>query len=230
MGTIEDKLWAEIVKSYLVASPDASLPKAEQQALASALQQWTARCIASHLQTILEQQERNDLDRHIQKETWQIHHKGKDFLGAVRWQEVDVWMANAEAGLVLAVDPKHFQSQDSLKKNWKNGHNDLVALATNLHERFPLCAVGGVIAFPEWAATPQDLKQMHSICGQSIPRERPLNAYGKFEGFALAIYDVGRTNSGGSLIWPFRQDSSLKPETAFAALANAIYLRTVALL
>ena len=173
----------------------------------------------------MKEQERDDLQRHIQKEAWRIHHKGKDFLGAVRWQEVDVWAANAEAGLVLAVDPKHFQSQDSLKKNWKNGHNDLVAFATNLHERFSLCVVGGVICFPEWAAMSQDLKQMHSICGRSIPRERPLNAYGKFEGFALVVYDPY-----GNLTWPFKPDSPLRPDAAFAALARALYMRTVALL
>jgi hypothetical protein len=184
MATVEDRLWGEIVKNYLVAGPGVALPKAQQQALAVALQEWAARCITAHLEGIVAEQERTDLRHHVQKETWQIHHRGKDFLGAVRWQEVDVWMTNAEAGLVLAVDPKHFQSQDSLKKNWKNGHNDLVAFATNLHERFPLCAVGGVISFPEWAATPQDRKQMHSICGRCIPRERPLNAYGKFEGSA----------------------------------------------
>jgi hypothetical protein len=225
MATIEEKLWAELVKKFLVSNSSASLPKAEQQALAVALQEWAARCIAARLESLLEEQERIDLKTHLQKEGWQVHHKGKDFLGAVRWQEVDVWLTNPEAGLVLAVDPKHFQSQDSLQKNWKNGHNDLVAFATNLHERFPLCAIGGVIAFPEWAAAPQNLKQMHSICGRSIPRERPLNSYGKFEGFALAIY-----STSGSLAWPFKDDSPLKPSAAFSSLANAVYQRTVALL
>lgn len=76
-----------------------------------------------------------------------------------------------------------------------------------------------------WAATLQDLKQMHSICGRSIPRERPLNAYGKFEGFALAVYDAA-----GKLVWPFKPDSPLKPSAAFGALANAVYQRTIALL
>lgn len=223
MATIEDQLWAEIVRKYLVT--DAALPKAAQQALAAALQEWAAQCVSLHLTAIVKEQQRDDLDRHVQQEKWLIHSKGKDFLGAVRWQEVDVWLTNNEAGLVLAVDPKHFQSQDSLKKNWKNGHNDLVALATNLHERFPLCAVGGVIAFPEWAASPQSLRQIHSICGRSIPRERPLNSYGKFEGFGLAIY-----KSSGDLVWPFKDDSPLKPGLAFEALANAVYQRTVALL
>lgn len=225
MVTIEDKKWDEIVKHYLVADPSASLPKAEQQALANALQEWTAHCISDHLAKVLDEQDRSDVQHHTQKEAWHIHHKGKDFLGAVRWQEVDVWMTNPEAGLVLAVDPKHFQSQDSLRKNWKNGHNDLVAFATNLHERFPLCAIGGVISFPEWAAASQDLRQMHSICGRSIPRERALNAYGKFEGFALAVYDTK-----GNLKWPFKPDSPLKPSAAFAALASAVYQRTAALL
>ena len=112
-----------------------------------------------------------------------------------------------------------------MKKNWKNGHNDLVAFATNLHERFPLCAIGGVISFPEWAATPQDLKQIHSICGRSTHRERPLNAYGKFEGFGVAVY-----GKDGHLVWPFKDESALKPSAAFLALAKAIYLRTIGLL
>jgi hypothetical protein len=225
MATIEEKFWNEFVKKFLVSDPSASLPKAEQQALATALQEWAAHCIAAHLEGLLEEQERPDLKTHLQKEAWQVHHKGKDFLGAVRWQEVDVWLTNPEAGLVLAVDPKHFQSQDNLKKNWKNGHNDLVAFATNLHERFPLCAIGGVIAFPEWAAAPQSLQQMHSICGRSIPREKPLNSYGKFEGFALAVY-----NAKGNLTWPFKEDSPLAPNAAFTSIANAVYQRTIALL
>lgn len=223
--TIEDRLWDEKVKKYLVSGPTNSLTKKKQQALAVGLQEWAATCISAHLNNILTEQERDDLMRYAEKEGWQIHHRGKDFLGAVRWQEVDVWMTNSEAGLILAVDPKHFQSQDSLKKNWKNGHNDLVAFATNLHERFPVCSIGGVISFPEWAATARDLKQIHSICGRSIPRERPLNAYGKFEGFGLAVY-----SNNGNLVWPFRQDSPLKPSSAFLALAKAVYFRTMALL
>ena len=146
-------------------------------------------------------------------------------LGGVRWQEVDVWMTNSEAGLVLAVDPKHFQSADSLNKNWKNGHNDLVAFATNLHERFPGCALGGIISFPLEAASAQLLKQMHGICGRSTPRERPTNAYGKFEGFGLATYDAH-----GHLAWPFAAHSPLKPDNAFDSLARAVYTRTIALL
>jgi hypothetical protein len=156
---------------------------------------------------------------------WQIVWKGKkNFLGGVRWQEVDVWVAKPETGLVLAVDPKHFQSKDSLGKNWKNGHNDLVAFATNLHERFPLCAVGGVIAFPEWAATKETLDQMHGICSRSIPRERALNAYGKFEGFALVTY-----NASGNLVWPFPTNSPLRPSAAFSSLAEKIFSRTIAI-
>ena len=224
MATIE-KLWGEIVKPCLPVSPMASLSKAQQQALAVALQEWAARCIKACLEDILRDQQRDDLYSKIKKVAWQINYRGKDFLGAVRSQEVDVWLTNPEAGLVLAVDPKHFQSKDSLKKNWKNGHNDLVALATNIHERFPLCAMGGVISFPEGAATSKDFKQIHSICARSIPRERALNAYGKFEGFALAIYD-----SKCELIWPFKPDSPLKSDVAFMAIANALYVRTIALL
>jgi len=225
MASIEDELWDKIVRKHVISGPDASLAKAEQQALADSLQEWTGASISAHLPEILKAQSRSDLLDHIKKEKWRIQHKGKSFMGAMRWQEVDVWMTNPEAGLALAVDPKHFQSQDSLRKNWKNGHNDLLAFATNLHERFPACAIGGVIAFPEWAASETNLKQMHGICARSIPRERPLNAYGKFEGFGLAIYD-----KAFNLVWPFHADSPLKPSAAFEALANAVYNRTLALL
>lgn len=226
MAIIEDKHWSSIVKKFLVPSGNKSFPKGDQQALAIALQEWTAKCITSHLEAILKEQEREDLVKKLQTEEWTINYKGKDFLGAVRRQEADVWMANYHAGLVLAADPKHFQSEDSFKKNWKNGHNDLVAFATNFHERFPACAIGGLICFPEWAAKSQSLKQIHSICGRSIPRERPLNAYGKFEGFALVVYDPN-----GGLIWPFsKQKSPLQPSEAFRALAKAVYFRSIGLL
>jgi len=144
----------------------------------------------------------------------------------MRWQEVDVWMSDDLSGLVLAVDPKHFQSADSLSKNWKNGHNDLVAFATNLHERFPMCAVGGVIAMPEWASSESILRQMHGICSRSIPRDRPVNAYGKFEGFALVVYD-----ERGELVWPtpLPPHSPLHPSSAFQTLAEKVYSRTLAI-
>jgi hypothetical protein len=225
MATIEDKVWGEIVAPHLAASPQDALPKAKQQSLATALQQWAATCITDYLRRILVHQGRTDVLKHLAKPSWQVLHRGKDFLGAVRWQEVDVWMTNPEAGLVLAVDPKHFQSMESFKKNWKNGHNDLVAFASNLHERFPLCAVGGIICFPEWAADAAGLKQVQGICGRSIPRERPLNAYGKFEGFGIAVY-----NKSAKLIWPFAATSALKPSAAFHSLAYAVCTRTASLL
>lgn len=223
MAAIEDELWLRLVKPHLAASPTAAIAKAEQQALAAVLQEWVACCISHHLTALLKKHAEKTALARMGGSNWQIHHKGKDFLGAVRWQEVDVWLANPEAGLVLAVDPKHFQSRKSLDKNWKNGHNDLVAFATNLHERFPECAVGGVLAFPDWAVSEKQLKQMHIICSRSIPRERPLNAYGKFEGFGVAVYD-----SGANLVWPFPPDSAIRPEKAFQSLAQAVYARTMA--
>lgn len=225
MATIEDKLWDRLVWGYLVAGPGKSLDKKEQQALANALQQWVACCITLHLRIILRELSRTDLLRQIRKDPWQIHYRGSRFLGAVRRQEVDVWLYTDEAGLVLAVDPKHFQSQDSWRKNWQNGLNDLIAFATNLHERFPVCAMGGVIAFPSWFATDIDLQKMHGICLRSTPRERPLNAYGRFEGFAIVLYD-----ESGRLVWRLPEDSPLRPQNAFRQLAEVIYARTVALL
>jgi hypothetical protein len=217
MPTIEDELWERIVRRHLPAGPEAKLDKKQQQDLSIRIQHWVAEGIQHHLSQLTAPQ--------ILKE-WPIQWEGKkNFLGAVRWQEVDVWIASESAGLVLAVDPKHFQSKDSVGKNWKNGHNDLIAFASNLHERFPTCAVGGVIALPEWAGTPSILRQMHGICSRSIPRERPLNAYNKFEGFALAIYDAN-----GALTWPFDPDSSLKPAAAFRTLAEKVFTRAIAIL
>lgn len=214
MSTIEDQLWKSIVKANLPSGETVALNKKQQQDLTVLLQNWVAECVKSHLSQLVEPKI---------LEEWLIVWKGKkNFLGGVRWHEVDVWISTPETGLVLAVDPKHFQSKDSLGKNWKNGHNDLVAFATNLHERFPLCAAGGVIAFPEWAATKGILFQMHGICSRSIPREKPLNSYGKFEGFALVIY-----NAEGNLTWPFAPNSPLKPSAVFPALAEKVFSRTI---
>lgn len=127
MGTVED-LWRQIVAQHLPKGPKTTLSKKQQQALAVALQNWAADCVKAGLEYILQNEQRDDLHKHIQKVQWEINYRGKDFLGAVRIQEVDVWLTNPEAGLVLAIDPKHFQSADSLGKNWKNGHNDAGSL------------------------------------------------------------------------------------------------------
>lgn len=217
MATIEETLWEQLVKPKLPQGSDAAFPKAQQQALANALQKWTAQCILTRLNEMASN------PKLYRNPDWQIHAHGREFLGAIRRQQVDVWLANPMCGLALAADPKHFQSRDSLKKNWKNGHNDLVAFASNFHERFPLCVIAGVIAYPEYAAVPTDLKQMESICGRSIPREKPTNAYGKFEAFALVVYD-----GNGDIVFPF-QNELLKPSNAFAALSEKLLTRTIAL-
>ena len=210
---IEIQYWNEVVKSHLPENQEAVFKKKSQQDLANALQKWTAHCLEHYLQEI------------VPEGKWRIQHKGKRFLGAMRNQEVDNWLWDDRAGLILAADPKHFQSQDSFRKNWQNGLNDLIAFSTNLHERFPMCAVLGVIAFPRWAVTEADLTKIHNICGRSIPRERPLNAYGKFESFALTIYSEGK-----DLIWPFEPESPLKPSHAFANIADCVFSRTISLL
>ena len=199
MDTVEIRLWKEIVSSHLAESPEAGLTKAKQQALAIALQQWTASCITKHLENIVEGQA-EILPKNIKKEGWRINHNGRNFLGAIRWQEVDVWMSNDEGGLILAVDPKHFQSKDSLNKNWKNGHNDLTAFSTNLHERFPMCVVGGVISFPEWAATSLCVNYFPSLEEAKRTFEEISNDYG---------YAPGAINSSGYYdvsIWEWTED------------------------
>ena len=213
MPPIEIEIWDQEVRNLLPENPDAPFSKKQQQDLASVLQKWAAKCIESRLRQISPE------DEH------EIHFRGKQFLGGIRKQEVDVWIWDEHAGLILAVDPKHFQSQDSFRKNWQNGLNDLMAFSTNLHERFPMAATGGVITFPEWAASESDRRKIHEICKRSVPREKPLNAYGKFEGFALAIYSKDK-----DLIWPYPERSPLRPETAFSNLASVVYDRAITLL
>jgi len=226
MEEMVQNTWGELLRKHLVAGAKTALDKAEQQHLAVALQEWTATCILFYIKRFMLEAGIPSLEKILKKPEWEIHFQGKtNFLGATRQQEVDVWMSNPKAGLVLAVDPKHFQSKDSLNKNWKNGHNDLIAFTTNLHERFPLCAVGGVIAFPLEAATDAVLRQMYGICSRSIPRPRSINANNKFEGFALAPY-----GTNGELSWPFEDDSPLRPDNAFSNLAGAVLQRTLALL
>ncbi|MBM4042256.1 MAG: hypothetical protein FJ290_27500 [Planctomycetes bacterium] len=218
MGAIEDRLWQDLVQANLPQGEDSPFPKGAQQQLARALQEWAARCIEEHLLQVCPTPEV------FRKPDWKVNHAGRKFFGGVREQEVDVWLANSRAGLALAVDPKHFQSKDSLRKNWQNGHNDLVAFASNLHERFPMCAVAGIIAFPDHAAEESTLNQMDAICSRSVPREKPSNAYGKFEAFALVAY-----HSNGALTFPFTH-KCLEAGRAFAALAEKLVTRTLGLL
>ena len=219
MASVEEELWEEMVRPLLMGQSAPALTKGPQMQLAGALQSWVARSIGDRLGAMLPAA---DVTGHA-LEHFTPKSKGRSFLGGMRWQEVDVWIAADDFGLALAADPKHFQSQDSLKKNWKNGHNDLVAFATNLHERFPMCAIAGIIAFPAHAAADTQLRQMERICERSIPRERPLNAYGKFEAFAIVRYsDVG------ALDFPFGASSELSAERAFSRLAEIVFSRFVA--
>jgi hypothetical protein len=52
MATIEETLWEQLVKPKLPKVPNAVFPKAQQQALAYALQEWTAKCVAAYLDEI----------------------------------------------------------------------------------------------------------------------------------------------------------------------------------
>ncbi len=128
MDTVERQLWNDIVSKHLAVSPEENLSKAKQQALALALQQWTAECIIKHLEAIV----------------------GKE----------------AE---------------------------ELLAFATNLHERFPMCVVGGVISFPQWTAGESVLKQMNNICIEMIMRGKPL-PLDSDDSIALAAYVTSLSN------------------------------------
>lgn len=188
--------------------------------LAQALQRWVADSVFDYLRDFMGVA---GITNSTIIELFKPQSQGKPFLGAMRWQEVDVWVAQPEFGLALAADPKHFQSLDSLRKNWKNGHNDLIAFATNLHERFPMCVIAGVLVFPEWAAGPRELNQIEKICLRSIPREKALNAYGKFEAFAVVRY-----NQAGELNFPYDSLSPLAPGNVFRRLADTVVSRFVA--
>ena len=82
MPTIEDQLWNKIVQPQLPTGANAKLDKQQQQDLSVLIQHWAAECIQDNLARLIDPKVLKD---------WPIVWKGKkNFMGAVRWQEVDV--------------------------------------------------------------------------------------------------------------------------------------------
>ena len=92
------------------------------------------------------------------------------------------------------------------------------ALVRSRHINEAVEMVDKVVTLP--SITTSQYKIARDILAKLVMRRKT-----KHNGYHLAVYD-----SKGNLTWPFKPDSPLKPSTAFAALANAVYQRTGALL
>lgn len=161
------------VKSACAAGTTGS--KTAQMGIARVMQSWAADEINQRLQR-----------HHI---TLRANSTGKKFAGGWRGVSVDVHIETVQHGLILALDPKHLQSKESVKKNWKNTLNDLLALASNIHSRFPICVVGGMIGFNKAESDQNMLREMYSILNHVAIRDKATEEYGFMEAFALVIYE-----------------------------------------
>ena len=115
--------------------------------------------------------------------------KERRYRGGWRSVKVDVHIGTRELGLILAVDPKHLRSRQSIRKNWKNMLNDLVAFSANFHSRFPMCVVGGVLGFEKSQATQEMLDVIYSIFNHVAIRKQASDQHDLLEAFGLAIYE-----------------------------------------
>ena len=115
--------------------------------------------------------------------------KERRYTGGWRNVKVDVHIGTRELGLVLAIDPKHLRSRESIRKNWKNMLNDLVAFSANFHSRFPLCVVGGVLGFEKTQATQEMLSEIYSILSRVAIRKQASDQHDLMEAFGLAVYE-----------------------------------------
>ncbi len=151
----------------------------------------------------------------------------KYFSGGWRRVSVDVHIESPESGLVLALDPKHFQSLDSLGKNWKNGLNDLIALVANLHARFPLCVAGGIIGVEMSQISQEILDDMQEIIPRASGRAEPHEQEGRMEVCGLVVYSCGAGGPKFDVAVP-PPKSSLRVETVFDTAVNQLLERHVA--
>ena len=157
------------IKTACRGGPKAT--KGVQQQIAQYMQDW----IAAEINRRLENRGFSKLN---------AESKGHRFCGGWRGVSVDVHVSSRELGLVLAMDPKHLQSAESIKKNWKNALNDLVAFAGNLHARFPMCVVGGIFGFERSQVSSGLLKDMYGIL-------RRVEQQGQLDVCGIVVYECG---------------------------------------
>lgn len=111
------------------------------------------------------------------------------YAGGWRNIKVDVSIGSKKIGLILAFDPKHLQSQGSIRRNWKNTLNDLIAFSANFHSRFPTCVIGGMIGFDKSQVNERILDDMYSILKHVGIRDKPSDQHNLLEAIALAVYE-----------------------------------------
>ena len=132
-----------------------------------------------------------EINRRLEAHGLEIRTKSREhrFIGGWRSVGVDVHIGTREMGLILAVDPKHLRSMQSIRKNWKNMLNDLVAFSANFHSRFPMCVVGGVLGFEKSQATQEMLNEIYSILSHVAIRQKASDQHDLLEAFGLAVYE-----------------------------------------
>lgn len=150
-------------------------PKGVQMQISQAMQDWAAAEINVRLEGL-----------HVDL---RASSKPKNFAGGWRAISVDVHIETEEHGLVLALDPKHLQSKESIGQNWRNTLNDLIAFAANFHSRFPMSVVGGMIGLSRAEATQDQLDEMYAILKRVAIRQKPSDDFALLEGFGLIVYD-----------------------------------------
>lgn len=146
------------------------------------------------------------------------------YTGGWRSVKVDVHIGTKELGLVLALDPKHLRSMTSIRKNWKNMLNDLVAFSANFHSRFPMCVVGGLLGFEKNQATQARLDEIYSILAHVAIRKQASDQHDLMEAFGLAVYECGSLRLSPSIPPPRHP---LRCETMFDRLVELLIQRYV---
>lgn len=150
-------------------------PKSVQMQIQNTMQEWVA------------EQLRERLEAHSLSHL-KVDPKRKSYAGGWRSVAVNVHIQSEELGLVLAVEPKHLQSNVSASKNWKNMLNDLVAFAGNIHSRFPMCVVGGVLGLSHDVGN-KVLEEMYSIVNKVAIRQTSIEPNNLLEGFGIIVYE-----------------------------------------
>jgi hypothetical protein len=187
--------------------------KKTQIAIAQEMQNWAAEEINERLEAY-------HLDLHADS-------KGCRYTGGWRSCSVDVHINTKELGLILAVDPKHLQSKESINKNWKNMLNDLVAFAGNIHSRFPMCVVGGVVGFEKSQTDAGMLDDMFSIVSKVAVRNAPTDQYALLEGFTIVVYDCNPRRLSPDIPPPTGNNSLFRASNVFNHMVDLLVQRHV---
>ena len=187
-----------------------SASKKDQMGIVKAMQDWVGAEINRRLEAY---------GMKTRAESKELRYKG-----GWRSVKVDIHIGSRELGLVLALDSKHLRSMVSIRKNWKNMLNDLVAFSANFHSRFPMCVVGGLVGFEKSQATSEMLSDMYSILSHVAIRKQASDQHDLLEALGLAVYECAHLRLSPSVPPP---RSPFRCELAFDRLVELLIQRYV---